>query len=79
MRFPTVRFDVETVPVAVTFAAVTSPENRPFPCTERRVEGDVVPIPTFCEKYERPNTSRILFDVVVALPPTISTSDVSDG
>ena len=35
-----------TVPVAVMFAAVMSPEKRPLPCIPRAVDGVDVPIPT---------------------------------
>ncbi len=38
-------FAMLKVPVAVMFAALTFPENKPLPCTESACDGDVVPRP----------------------------------
>ena len=40
---------------------------------------DVVPIPTKFEKYDLPDTSKMLASVAVALEPIMITSDVSVG
>ena len=51
-----------TVPVAVTFAPRMFPEKRALPCTERLLDGVVVPTPRFPAMYELP---------VVVAPPEI--------
>ena len=44
------------------------PDRYPCPWTERRVEGEVVPIPTLPPKYEMPDTERGWGGVVVPIP-----------
>ena len=69
------------VPVAVKFASFKSPEKRaePWRASLNAEDADVVAIPSVLEKYEVPNTSRMLFAVLVALAPKMSVSEVSVG
>ena len=76
-----VRFTLVSVPVAVRLATDRLPEKRPLPCTAslKAADGDVVAMPSVLLKYDVPKTSKMLFAVVVALLPTMTTSDGSAG
>src|SRR3989344_1718909 len=64
---------------AVVEVDMILPARKMLPWMESAEPAEVVPMPTFCEKYERPTTSRMLFEVAVALLPMMRTSVGSVG
>jgi len=67
------------VVVPTKYPAVAEFPRTDAPSTESLAYGEVVPMPTLFEKYDLPNTSKILVSVAVALLPMITTSEVSAG